>query len=317
LQENKGNNMRIRIVICMLLLAGLATAQGTKNGSAKGGAKLKPSVEKTEAVTTPAAVPATAEVTKELVETFLKRVYGFNQEISFKVADLRKSEAPGVTDAIVVASTAQGQQVVHFYVLPDGGHVVMGDMVPFGRDPFASTRKELESSAFGATKGPAEAPITIVEFADLQCPACKAAQTDVEKLQADFPQVKFVFQSFPLDMHPWANLAARYLDCIQRKSNDLGLNFVQTVFIHQGDITPENAKEKLERYASMIGADGAAAGVCAETSEAKDRVARSIALGKLVKISGTPSIFVNGHPAVMSDYEHVKALVEFELAQPK
>lgn len=301
--------MRIRILICVLLLASVAVAQGSKTGSGKSQPKAVVAADKA------VEAPPTPQVTQQVVEAFLKRVYGFNQDISFKVAEVKKADAPGVTDAVVVASSAQGQQVVHFYVLPDGGHVIMGDLVPFGTDPFASNRATLEKESFGPTKGPAGAPLTIVEFADLQCPACKAAQRDVERLQEEFPQVKFVFQSFPLDMHPWANLAARYLDCVERQSNDQGVSFLQTVFIHQGDITLDNSKEKLERYAGMIGADGPKATVCAEALETSDRIRRSISLGKSMKITGTPSIFVNGHPAVLSDYEHLKSMVDFELAQ--
>lgn len=306
--------MRIRIVICMMLLAGVALAQGTKTGAAKSAPQPAPKVKK--AVPAAITAPATVEVTQELVETFLKRVYGWNLEISFKVTELRKSEAAGITDAVVIASTTQGQQLIHFYVTPDGGHVIMGDLVPFGSDPFAPQRELLNRENFGPTKGPKDARLTVVEFADLECPACKAAQPEVEKLQKDFPQVKFVFQSFPLDqLHPWANQAARDLDCLQRENNDQALSFLETVFIHQADVTPENSKEKLDKYLGMVGADPAKIAVCAESPETKQRIARSQDLGHQVKITGTPSLFVNGHPAVLSDYEHLKSLLEYELAQ--
>ena len=70
--------------------------------------------------------------------------------------------------------------------------------MPFGPDPFAKDRAILDKDAFGPTKGPATPAITIVEFGDLECPACKQAQPVIEKLMSGEPKVKLIFQNYPL-----------------------------------------------------------------------------------------------------------------------
>ncbi len=56
----------------------------------------------------------------------------------------------------------------------------------------------------------------------------------MEKLRTDFPQARFIFQSFPLaQLHPWAVRASSYLDCIARSNQDQAFTFIDAVFNHQ------------------------------------------------------------------------------------
>ena len=91
----------------------------------------------------------------------------------------------------------------------------------------------------------------IVEFGDLQCPACKAAQPTIEALIAAEPNARFVFQNFPLEMHNWAAKGAAYADCLGRASNDAFWKFVSKTYETQSDITAANADEKLTALALM------------------------------------------------------------------
>ena len=68
----------------------------------------------------------------------------------------------------------------------------------------------------GPSRGPADAPVTLVEFSDLQCPHCKEAQPTIDKLMAEEKNARLVFQNFPLPAHDWAAKAAYYGDCIGR-----------------------------------------------------------------------------------------------------
>jgi hypothetical protein len=98
--------------------------------------------------------------------------------------------------------------------------------------------------------------VTIVEFGDLQCPACKAAQPTIEALVAAEPQARFVFQNFPLEMHNWAAKGAAYADCVGRASNDAFWNpppadpgspaqlFDGTIY-ERGEMTLEALRERI------------------------------------------------------------------------
>jgi protein-disulfide isomerase len=179
-------------------------------------------------------------------------------------------------------------------VMPDHKFAIAGDMMPFGADPFAPVRALLESRAKGPARGPANAPVTIVEFSDLQCPSCKAAQPVIDRLLTDVPNARFVFENFPLDMHPWAMKGATYADCIGRENNDAFWKFVHTVYDNQEKITTQNADAQLKTYAGEAGANAQTVAACAAQPATAARVRESLELGKSVGVAGTPTLFVNG-----------------------
>ena len=143
----------------------------------------------------------------------------------------------------------------------------------------------LDKGITGPERGPKDATVTIVEFGDLQCPACKAAQPTIEALVAAEPTARFVFQNFPLEMHNWAAKGAAYADCVGRASNDAFWKFVAKTYETQSDITAENADEKLTAIADGAGVKGADIAACAVKPETKARVDASLALGKSVDVT--------------------------------
>jgi protein-disulfide isomerase len=220
----------------------------------------------------------------------------------------------------VILASPQGQQLSRFYVTPDGEHAVVGDIIPFGPKPYDPAKKMLEKGINGPAKGPKDAPVTIVEFGDLQCPACKAAQPAIEALVAAEPQARFVFQNFPLEMHNWAAKGAAYADCVAQASTDAFWKFVAKTYESQSDITAANADEKLTALADAAGVKGADIATCATTPIPKSHVDASIALGKAVNVTGTPTLFINGR--IIGNVSQVpadtlKALVEFAAKQGK
>jgi protein-disulfide isomerase len=192
-------------------------------------------------------------------------------------------------------------------------------MIPFGADPFARTRAELQRDAKGPSRGPANSAVEIVEFSDLQCPHCKAAQPAIEKLLADEPQARFVFQNFPLPIHNWAFKGAAYADCIGRANNAAFWKFIKGVYDSQENITAQNADEKLGSITTASGADAKATAACAATPETKAHIEQSIALGKEVGVQGTPTLFVNGRKIgnLGMPPEYLKGIVDFMATQGK
>jgi protein-disulfide isomerase len=154
----------------------------------------------------------------------------------------------------------------------------------------------------------------IVEFGDLQCPACKAAQPAIEALVAAEPNVRFVFQNFPLEMHNWAAKGANYAQCVAEASNEAFWKFIAKTYETQSDITAANADEKLTALADGAGVKGADIAACAAKPETKTKVEASIALGKTVNVTATPTLFINGRSIGSISQvpaETLKALVDF------
>src|SRR5271165_31813 len=185
-------SLRIFLWLLTLTLTAAAVAQT--------GAAAKP---KTTTPAKPHAAAASASAEAELpseeeVNAFLQAQVGWSPQTTWKITSIKPSKAAGLAEVNVQMSSPQGQGGQTFFVSADHKHAVFGDIVPFGRHPFAETRLELEKKAKGPSRGPATAPVTIVEFSDLQCPHCKEAAPTVEKLLTENPNIHFIFQSFPL-----------------------------------------------------------------------------------------------------------------------
>ena len=268
------------------------------------------------------AAPSAAGLpTEATVDGFLKQMFGWNQELTWKIAEIKPAEAKGFAEVTAVFNTTQGQQIFRIFVTPDQKFAMTGDMVPFGSDPFAAARADLKA-ANGPSHGPADAPVTIVEFGDLECPACKAAQPQITKLTQEEPRMKLIFQNFPLEsVHKWALLGAKYIDCVSQQGSDPTFKFIATVYEHQGEITADTADAMLKGYAKEAGANPDTVAACVAKPETEARVRASIALGGKLGVNSTPTFFINGRKVVgfgnNTPYEVVKAIVEFNLPAAK
>jgi protein-disulfide isomerase len=248
----------------------------------------------------PPSKPAATEAgnsglpTEATVNAFMQHMFAYDSNIQWKVLSIKPSQSPSVADVLVGVKTPEGPQSMRFYVLPGGAWAIAGEMIPFGADPFAPARAEL-AKATGPARGPADAATTIVEFSDLECPSCKAAQPIVDRLLTDLPNVRFIFQNFPLEtLHPWAFKAATYADCVGRENNDAFWKFIHTVYQNQEQVTVENADQKLKEYATESGANGNQTATCAAQPATAERVRKSEALAMAMDVTGTPTLFVNG-----------------------
>jgi protein-disulfide isomerase len=281
------------------------------------GAQPKPAAK--PAPTTAAKAKASSGLpSEETVNAFLQQTFGYNPQLSWRVQEIKPSGVPGLSEVDVVVVSPQGEQPNKFYVSSDGEHALIGDIIPYGAHPFTADFKKLKERIDGPTRGPADAPVVIVEFSDLQCPHCKEAQPVIEKLLSEEKNVRLVFQNFPLPMHNWAAKAAAYADCVARVSNDAAWKFIQGAYDAQADITESNADDKLNAIADAVGMKSADIAVCAAKSETVGRVERSVELGRSVNVNSTPTIFINGRSVGLGGipYESLKNLVDFTIQHP-
>jgi protein-disulfide isomerase len=251
---------------------------------------------------------------EETVNAFLQQTFGYDSTVTWKITAIKPSIAEGLAEVNVTLTNAQGQSGTTLYVTPDGKHALTGEIMPFGAKPYAPAKEALLKGINGPGRGPEKSAVTIVEFSDLQCPHCKDAQPVIEKLLAEEPNARFVFQNYPLPMHNWAAKAAYYADCVGRSSNDAFWKFVQGTFDQQTNLTESNADEKLTAIADASGVKGADMAVCAAKPDTKSRVDKSVALGTSVGVTGTPTVYVNGRRignVVGVPPEVLKGLVEF------
>jgi protein-disulfide isomerase len=298
-----------------LLIAGLCFAG--VGAVAQSSTAAKPAASK------PVAASSASLPSEATVNSFLKKMFGWNQELTWKVADIKPSEAPGISQATVVFNTPKGSSTTRIYITPDQKYAFTGELVPFGADPFASTREELKA-ANGPVHGPKDATITIVEFGDLECPACKAAQPNITKLLQDEPKAKLIFQNYPLEsIHKWAMTGAKYLDCVAREDgNDVAFKFIATVYDHQAEVNEQNVEQMLKGYVKDAGGNPDQVAACVAKPETEKHVRESMALAEKLDVTSTPTFFINGRRLVGFSnnnvpYDAVKAMVDYDQTSGK
>ncbi|MEV5078698.1 Na+/H+ antiporter NhaA [Streptomyces sp. NPDC093064] len=139
-------------------------------------------------------------------------------------------------------------------------------------------------------RGPLDAPVTLVEYGDYECPYCGLAEPVVRELLADFgDDVRYVWRHLPLtDVHPNAQLAAEAAEGAARQGRFWDLHDV--LISHQGDLSPKD----LLRYAEQIGLDVDRLRRDLRERTGAQRVADDVESADLSAVSGTPTFFVNG-----------------------
>jgi Na+/H+ antiporter NhaA len=138
-------------------------------------------------------------------------------------------------------------------------------------------------------RGPKDAPVTVVEYGDFECPYCGRAEPAVRELLADFGDVRYVWRHLPLtDVHPHAQLAAEAAEAAA--AQDAFWEMHDLLLEHQDALRPAD----LMRYATQIGLDGERFAGDLRKHAGRGRVAEDVDSADLSSVSGTPTFFVNG-----------------------
>ena len=278
----------------------------------------------TAAPTFPKPNPAdftAATPTKDTVDAFLTANWGFDENRVWQVQAIMKTAVDNVSKVVVYIGDKTGKEkpgAFAYFVLPDGKHIISGDnIINFGDHPFAEVREQMQQHADGPYHGNASKDLEIVEFADFQCPHCKEAQANMEKLVEDFPKARIVFQSFPIAaIHLASVQAAEYGLCVNKLgSSNAFFQFAAAVFDGQdGLATPDGAALTLNSAVIKAGLDPAKVSACATTPEIKANVDASVKLGTDVGINAVPTLVINGReiPIGQVPYDFLKKIVAFQ-----
>ena len=260
--------------------------------------------------------------TKELVDAFLQNSWGYDESRIWQVQAIVKTPVEGLSKVVVFVGDKTGKQkpqALQFFALADGKHIIAGDeVVPFGEHPYAEARAILQQRADGPYRGAAAKDLEIVEFADFQCPHCKDAQANMDKLAVDFPKARIVFQTYPLErIHPSAKIAAAYGICVTKEggSNAFFL-YASAVFEGQDGLnTPDGTTLTLNSAVTKAGLEPAKIAACAATPAIDAAVEAGVKLAQDLNINQTPTLLINGRqvPIAGVPYESLKQIVDFQI----
>ena len=174
-------------------------------------------------------------------------------------------------------------------------------------------RLEIPTTGF-PSRGPAAAPVTIVEFSDFECPFCGGlfpTLKEVEKAYGD--KVRIVFRQFPLTaIHPHAQKAAEASLCANEQQHFW--EFHDSLFGNQRELTVD----ALKRRAQDMKLDTAAFNACLDSSKTADAITKDITEGARAGVTGTPAMFINGRLLSGNQpYAGIAELIEDELQRSR
>ena len=158
--------------------------------------------------------------------------------------------------------------------------------------------------------GPSDAPITLVEFSDFECPFCSQFVATLEEVKKKYgDQVRLVFRQFPLSIHASAPKAAEASLCAEDQDKFWPMH--DLLFEEQSQLGVTALKEK----AGRLGLNRAEFDHCLDSGKHAEQVQKDMRAGGMVGVTGTPALFVNGIPAPSGalPYEAVSVFIEAEL----
>ncbi|MDB4890397.1 MAG: Periplasmic thiol:disulfide interchange protein DsbA [Gemmatimonadetes bacterium] len=145
--------------------------------------------------------------------------------------------------------------------------------------------------------GPADAPVTLVEYGDYQCPHCARAHPRVKALQKQFgDRLRFVFRNFPLaESHPEAMHAAEAAESVAVSAGDDAFwKMHDLLYEHQQDDLDALDDAHLARYAAEAGANADQVRANLDGEVYEQRVRADFMSGVRSGVNGTPTFFING-----------------------
>lgn len=220
-------------------------------------------------------LPATAEVT---------------------VGPFAKTAFPGFLKSSVTVRDGTKFQTGELYMTQDHRTGTFGLVLPFRQD-FV---EQLIDTRNQPSVGPANARVTIVEYADLECPMCAYFQKFLESelLPHYAGKVRIVFKEFPITWHPWSTTAAVANECAYQIDPSKFLNYRTLIFANQEAISPTNLREQLLGLGEQAGLHRVILSSCLDTKASQSRIEASRIEAQTLGVNKTPTFFINGRVVI-------------------
>jgi len=262
-----------------------------------------------------AAQNSTAGELKHKVEVYLRYTFAFGPDVKLTVGDFKETGIAGLLETDIDLTIGENKENVKMWVSKDGKFIMRGELNDMNKDIFAENRAKLDIKSSPSAGNP-NAAITVVEFADFECPVCRSLHEALRGLLPKYPQVRLVFKDFPLvDIHPWARTAALAGRCAYQQDRKSFWKMYDFLYDDQDLISAANAWDKMTDYAGRSGLNAEAFKACMAGPEAGAAVEASIANAKLMDVASTPTLFVNGRRIVGADPHQLEQLLQYEIQQ--
>ena len=260
----------------------------------------------------PAATAPKSGSLEDKVQQYLRNMYAWGPQFEMKVGPIKPSPIPDLLEVPVTVG-AQGQSdTAIVYVSKDGKFIFRGELTDMSVDPLAETRSKLHPGN-SPSIGSATAKVTLIEFADFECPSCRQLDRILRDLLPQHPEIRLVYKDFPLTtLHPWAMTASIAGQCAAQQDPASFWKIHDTIFDAQDVITPSNVWEKMSDFANQLGLNVETFRACMANPNTTHEIEKTTAEGHELNVTGTPTIFVNGRKIVGADQPLLKQFIDFE-----
>ena len=284
-------------ILCMGVLGGLAGADARNNRVWTFGIESGGVVHAGEAsrVAVPGEESAQREKLRQRIGAFVREWYGLPETVKLDVGAVEESHFPEFLMTQVTLDDGQNQQAHPFYLSRDG-RFLMEKVYRLSAHPERDVVRMIKLSD-EVSKGPANAPVTLVEYADLQCASCARLHQFLknEFLPRYGDKVRIIFKEFPLThIHDWALAGSIASQCVSRNDPQAVLLFRDLIFTNQAQITAANARQKFLLFGEQAGANRNRLAQCFDTKATLPHVRRSVQEGRQLGVRSTPTVFING-----------------------
>jgi protein-disulfide isomerase len=216
-----------------------------------------------------------------------------NQKLS--VGGFKPSASPDFERGTLTVDYGPSKQDFAVLLTRDGRHLIVSELYSMAVDPRQQALRTI-TLRDEPTQGPANAPVTIVEYADLECPTCARVheflETQLVPRYGD--KVRVVFKEYPLPMHDWSLSAAIACQCAYELNPPSYVPLRTAIFRNQQFINITNVRETLLSYGEQTGLERAKLAGCLDAKSSLPRVQRDVAEAKRVNVDRTPTLFING-----------------------
>ena len=251
------------------------------------------------------------------VEAFLRNYYALGSNVQITIGTPKEIGASGLSELSIDVKTQEGSDTVKMYITKEGRYLVHGELFDLTSDPLAENRAKIKTEG-APVLGDPKAPITIVEFADFECPVCRNLHDALRGLLPNYPQVKLIFKDFPIDtLHPWARTAALAGRCAYQQDPKSFWKLYDTIYDSQDLITASDAYQKMLDYADRARLNIDAFKACMAGPQAAAEVDANMANGKLLDVRSTPTLFIDGRRFVGADPHTLQQYIDYDLARLK
>lgn len=211
-----------------------------------------------------------------------------------RITSYKESIFPSLLAVTVRADI--GGYLQRFFVTRDKRTLLVGSVSRMTGDPSPKQIMEAISTRNEPSEGAAGAPVTIVEYSDLECPSCAELQSFLQKqLLPSHSTFRVVFKQFPLAyMHPWAWRAATAARCVYHIAPSKYVSYTATIFARQRQFQEEYIQRQLLQVGKELGINSRDMSACMKSEIAAREVQSDILEGQSIGVASTPTMFVNG-----------------------